>query len=103
MNNLYKIAEDMTREIFGNEIEVGKYYLYSPNGQAEKKGYLIKIIGGFFLDPIYHRLSNHWAWKRVKKDGSLGDEIERGYGGGREFFYPINFYGKDFQKDEIKI
>ena len=43
------------------------------------KGYLVKIKSGYFIDPIYGRVSNFWRWNRVNDDGSLGEE-EHGYG-----------------------
>lgn len=42
-------------------------------------GYLVKIKSGYFLDPIYGRVSNHWHWNKVNADGSLG-EAGHGYG-----------------------
>jgi hypothetical protein len=77
---LSKIAQDLNKKYFGNSLEIGKYFLY--------KGKPIKITHGHFLDPTYHRLSNHWTWRRVLSNGSLGKKDE-GYGGNDEVFKPI--------------
>lgn len=42
-------------------------------------GRLVKIKSGYFLDPVYGRVSNFWTWNEVKPDGSLGKH-ESGYG-----------------------
>jgi len=89
MHPLKQIAQDLTYQFFGNELEVGKYFRYSKKGKAKKEGIPIKIIAGTFLDPVYGRLSNYWCWQQVKSDGTLEKEKNKGYGGGREFFYPI--------------
>jgi hypothetical protein len=40
---------------------------------------MVKVASGYYLDPIYHRVSNWWTWNEVLPDGSLGPE-ESGYG-----------------------
>ena len=77
---LTKVAQNLTEEYFGNSLEIGKCFIY--------KGKPIKITHGYFLDPIYHRLSNHWTWRKVLSNGSLGKKGE-GYGGNDEVFKPI--------------
>ena len=88
-SELHRIAQDITYKMFGNAIAIGKYFRYSPNGKASTEGVPIKIISGYFLDPIYGRLSNHWRWKVVKKNGELQEGQDSGYGGGPNYFYPI--------------
>ncbi len=80
MHPLDRIAKDLTYEYFGNSLAVGRYFIY-----REKP---IKIIDGFFLDPVYGRLSNHWEWRRVLPDGTLGRRGS-GYGGDAKIFRPI--------------
>ena len=77
---LSNVARDLTEKYFGNSLEIGKYFIY--------KGKPIKITHGYFLDPTYHRLSNHWTWREVLPNGSLGKKGE-GYGGNDEIFKPI--------------
>lgn len=77
---LKKTARNLTEKFFGNSLEIGKYFIY--------KGKPIKITHGYFLDPIYHRLSNHWTWRMVLPSGKLGKKGE-GYGGNSEVFKPI--------------
>lgn len=50
---------------------IGKVYL--------RKLKPIYIIDGYYTDPTYGRLSNHWTWRPVKKDGTLGKR-QNGYG-----------------------
>ena len=75
-----KIAQDLTEKHFDNSLEIGKYFIY--------KGKPIKITHGQFLDPVYHRLSNYWTWRRVLSNGSLGI-MDAGYGGNDEVFKPV--------------
>lgn len=35
----------------------------------------VKILSGYFLDPIFHRLSNFWTWQNL-----ITNEKENGYG-----------------------
>lgn len=77
---LTKIAQNLTEKCFGNSLEIGKYFIY--------KGKPIKITHGQFLDPVHHRLSNYWTWRRVLSNGSLGI-MGAGYGGNDEVFKPV--------------
>lgn len=54
-------------------LEVGSVYRHPVNG-------IITITDGFYLDPTYHRFSNHWSWRRVMKNGTLGRKTFHGYG-----------------------
>jgi hypothetical protein len=42
-------------------------------------GRMVKIKDGYYLDPVYGRVSNFWYWNEVKPNGRLGKE-ECGYG-----------------------
>jgi hypothetical protein len=44
----------------------------------DDKGRLIYIVGGFYLDPVYGRVSNFWYWRRVFTDGRLS-KVYSGY------------------------
>ncbi|MDP3726603.1 MAG: hypothetical protein Q8R36_05415 [bacterium] len=87
---LTDLARGLTKKYFGNALRVGGYFVYDPGGNAHKRGHPICIIDGYFLDPIYGRLSNHWEWRRVKADGTLGVKKYSGYGGDKKFFRPIS-------------
>lgn len=52
----------------------GKVYKH-----PDDKGAYIYITGGYYTDPIYRRISNHFNWRIINSDGSLGKE-EYGYG-----------------------
>ena len=39
---------------------------------------LVELVDGAYLRN--GRVSNHWTWQRVKKDGSLFKEVKSGYG-----------------------
>ena len=66
---LRQIAEDLTIKYLGNQLAIGRYFLYRKGGKGP--GVPIKIISGYFLDPTYNRLSNFWRWQQVLPDGSL--------------------------------
>ena len=68
-----RIVRDINKKFHGESSMVIGETIRHPNG------YLVKVIDGQYLDPVYGRLSNSWTWRRVKKDGSLGKE-EKGYG-----------------------
>lgn len=40
---------------------------------------VVRIMDGTYLDAVYHRVSNHWTWRPVLQDGTLGEE-QHGYG-----------------------
>lgn len=87
---LRTLARDLTKKYFGNALCVGGYFIHDPKGAAgRRKGRVIFVTGGYFLDPIYERLSNHWSWRYVRPNGSLG-RSGSGYGGGTRFFRPIS-------------
>lgn len=49
-------------------------------GQVWKKGEdFIYITDGFFQDPVYHRISNYFQWKKIKEDGTLTKKTYSGY------------------------
>ena len=70
----------MTAKKYYDGLDVGSVYKY--------EGSLVYITGGYYTDPTYGRLSNHYSWRKVKKDGSLGKEYS-GYGGAE--FKPVKF------------
>jgi hypothetical protein len=47
--------------------------------KSKTEYYPVYIIEGFYLDPVYQRLSNHWKWRKINNDGTLGDK-EADYG-----------------------
>ena len=55
-----------------SEFVIGHYY--------ELDGKIVRLMSGEYLDSIYQRLSNHWTWRVVNKDGTLSDEVISGYG-----------------------
>lgn len=55
-----------------------KHHHYQSGYVYKRDGKLIYITGGSY-EGSYGRISNHFSWKRVKKDGSLGKESS-GYG-----------------------
>jgi len=56
-----------------SKMEIGKNIMHPD-------GYMVHILSGQYLDPIYGRVSNFWRWVRVNDDGSLATEVEHGYG-----------------------
>ena len=44
-------------------------------------GHPCLITGGYYLDPVYNRVSNHFNWRRINRDGTLQKEESSGYGG----------------------
>lgn len=44
------------------------------------KGYKVKITDGYYLDPIYHRVSNFWSWVVLNKKGEETKKKGCGYG-----------------------
>ena len=83
---LTRIGREITYKYFGNDIAIGRYFLYSKTGDAKTRGVPIKITNGQFIGE--YGLSNFWYWKHVLPDGRLGAE-ENGYGGKSEVFYHI--------------
>ncbi len=70
---LASIVRQMNRELEAeSSMAIGKVVRH-PDGRK------VKIESGYFLDPIYHRVSNHWTWREVRPDGTLGPK-ESGYG-----------------------
>lgn len=62
------------------EIDTTSTHLSKGMVTRHPDGRLVKIMSGYFLDPIYHRLSNHFHWREINKDGTLSDTEESGYG-----------------------
>lgn len=52
-----------------SRLHIGGYYQHPDEG-------VIKILSGYYLDPIHQRVSNHWHWYNVET-GEQGN----GYGG----------------------
>jgi len=65
------VARDITHKYFGNNLAIGKTVLHH---DGKRK---VKITGGQFMGT--YGLSNHWYYKEVMPDGSLGPE-ESDYG-----------------------
>jgi len=55
---------------------IGSVVIYH---ESKEKCYPVYILDGYYLDPIYQRLSNFWQWRKVNEDGTLGEK-ENGYG-----------------------
>lgn len=73
MSSLDSIARSINEEFAStSKMKVGKI-LKHPDGRT------VKIKSGYFLDPVYGRVSNFWHWNEVRSDGTLGKE-ECGYG-----------------------
>ncbi len=71
--SLYQIARKLNEEIASkSSMKIGKIVKH-PDGRT------VKIKSGYFLDPIYGRVSNWWEWNEVKANGKLGKK-ECGYG-----------------------
>jgi len=87
---LITISRELTKELFGNALHVGGYFVYDPEGKAREQGKPIRIIRGYFLDHVHGRLSNHWTWRFVRPDGSLSRKTGSGYGGGLDCFRLIS-------------
>jgi hypothetical protein len=64
------IVDEVDRESGYARLEIGRYFKH-PDGRT------ILVVKGQYWGT--HGLSNHWTWKRVLPDGSLGAE-EWGYG-----------------------
>ena len=69
---LEQIAKKINLEMSNNSLKIG-------NIVKHPEGYLIKIMGGCYLNPDNNRVSNYWYWQRVHEGGSLGIH-ESGYG-----------------------
>lgn len=70
---LREIARQINQDLAAkSKMEIGKTIKH-PDGR------MVKIISGCFLDAVFGRVSNHWTWREVKKNGKLGPE-EYGYG-----------------------
>jgi hypothetical protein len=71
--NLHAIAAQLNAEMASrSSMRVGAHIKH-PDGRT------VKITSGYFLDPVYRRVSNHWTWRPVLRNGRLGRE-ESGYG-----------------------
>ena len=70
---LARIAQSMNAELASrSSMQIGAT-IPDPNGR------MVKVASGYYLDPIYGRVSNWWEWNEVLPDGSLGP-TECGYG-----------------------
>lgn len=74
---LARLARGMNEELAGQSAMVIGETIRHPDG------YMVKVLDGRYLDPIYGCVSNWWTWQRINDDGSPG-EIARGYGWRRE-------------------
>lgn len=68
-----------------NVLEIGQVYNYT---DTKNNTYPVYILSGDY--EINGRISNHWQWKRINKNGSLGRSIS-GYNNMRRF---TEFSGK---------
>lgn len=64
-----KLNENLASE---SSMEIGAKIRH-PNGS------MVIVLSGYFLDPVYNRVSNFWTWQYINDDGVLG-LIESGYG-----------------------
>jgi hypothetical protein len=51
--------------IHPNEFNVGDVYQHPEFGA-------VYVESGCYLDPVYQRVSNHWTFRKVNKNGKLG-------------------------------
>lgn len=80
MNTLRQLAQEIIRECENilndycdpSQLKIWNRYLNPETGR------LVEITSGYYLDPIYNRLSNFWNWREVLDNGELG-EGGRGY------------------------
>ena len=73
MSSFSQLARHINQELESqSSMAIGKI-LKHPDGRK------VKIKSGYYLDPIYGRVSNFWYWNEVKPNGRLGKE-ECGYG-----------------------
>lgn len=66
-----RFVKDLVKKTVGeSKMKVGKIVRH-PDGRT------VKIVGGKYWGT--YGLSNHWTWREVRSDGSLGPQ-EDGYG-----------------------
>jgi len=66
-----EIVREIVEEVFGGApFKVGDEVKH-PSSR------IVRIVDGQFMGT--HGVSNHWTWKEILPDGSLGEE-EHGYG-----------------------
>lgn len=83
MHPLNRLARNLIEEFLPSNMAVGSYYLYRKDGKG--KGVPVKVIDGYYLDPVYGRVSNHWTWKRILPSGQMSRRSMSGYGGDPDF------------------
>jgi hypothetical protein len=72
--SLYAVARKINESLAAkSSMAIGKRLMHPD-------GYLVEVTSGCYLDPVYHRVTNFWYWKRVNADDSLSTEEECGYG-----------------------
>ena len=64
--------KNIINDAWPHKLEIGVTVSYTD-------GRMVKIKDGYYLDPIYGRLSNFWTWNEVFDNGLLGPD-ECGYG-----------------------
>ena len=70
--NLKHVADSINQEFADrNPIRIGGRY-------TDKNGRPVEVVSGQFMGT--HGISNHWSWRLVKKDGTLGTRVYHGYG-----------------------
>lgn len=72
---LQSLANELIAEL-GGSVELGKYYVYDPRGNAQKQGRPVRIVSGQFMGE--RGVSNYWRWRYALPDGNFGKE-EGGY------------------------
>lgn len=65
------------QELVREEIGGAPFAIGDVVKRPEPDGRMVKIVEGQYWG--LHGLSNHWTWREVRTDGSLGEE-EWGYG-----------------------
>ena len=72
MDELTKIAHEISDKYFPHTLEVGLVTTH-PDGRT------VKILSGYYRDPVYGRVSNWWTWVEIIDDNVVGMP-ESGYG-----------------------
>ena len=70
--SLQSLAREINMSFAPNPMPVVGRRIKHPDGRT------VKIISGYYLDPIFGRVSNLWTWRPVMKNGKLG-RAESGY------------------------
>ena len=68
---LKDIASAITDEFFvASSLAIGGFFIRTANEYGKSvKPQVVKILSGYYRDPIYNRVSNHWGFKIAYSDG----------------------------------